>query len=1374
MAGVAAWGGENTKWTIHEKEANLLAGIWDVKVSSTVQTDTYHVSKYDPTQESGNATVTQWYETGPDLVRDNSPHWHEYNSSVHITESNDLCTVAVIANGSMSVWCDDYSKLPYYFSIPVPNQPATQIIFPGPGVQEIELPTGIDFTEYFGGNLSVIEDIDSTEIRAVLSTRSAFALLTESGKVAAWGDDGSGGKAPELTNVVQLFANRAAFAALLDNGTVVSWGDPQYGGATPPLHNMLTVFATQGAFAALTTSMHVVAWGAPEFGGLIRGIFELQPDTRSCPPTYTPSSNYSQCERASAYLGKPAPKHISNPSYPSGCWLNMTEDTVYYNDNSVHVPCMWERWDGVSLRGQWFREEESLRAEDCKEICCSDTRCSSTTHVYEFNNYNPSGVCRFYETEEMFTPTTTLTVTESMSPTVSLTASPKPSRTWTPSFTLTKTVTPTLPPTRTVTLTPTPTVTATITPFTTPTRTTTLTQPTPTVTTTPTIEVIYQHNVTYTSFVKVNEIQLICTADPRSVGHIVMEGVRGVVATSKSFMAVTGEKVAVWPHSNESVALKGVEDIDPDVNSVFGAEDAFLVVDKGWRVTTLWAPGGEGGTFWTEKLTPLDAQFEGKVLDIRTTRGAAAIVSEAGTVDAWKTKPDSLNRFVSLSNVACFWLPVNENKWVMYREQTTALECATICLNTPGCTGFEYPTRGSYCAPWLDWECTNISSPGWHYLTWGTDDYELYLLKDHVFDGYLNSSEAFYFVGKGNCTEGGEGMDAERVLGSTDQYHCRDLCAVDQNCASYVVTENLECILYKGVADGAADAGDGKMCYSRRPKSVEPSGMSGLSIGAVIFVNHEGDQETVVPVNETADGWFIPRSSIKMPNPKMYYLVTSTNLPQYDVVRWMMTKTTPNSTMPIHILNWYNYFVPTSRETSYGPFVLSTAIGTESVYIRPLRGRGKLWYETVPNAACPEIEKLVWNETTSFVVQAETPEKCSEVCQLIKSPGNCTSFAFWNGTTKCRLYFNDDCSYPKVNRLDGVGWVPQEGVDLYTLSVVDKKDVFDTTDYGQTAPTNLTMVEFVRPSREAFSAVNNGTAVAWGGILYGGDTKYLEVGKPKYLESGVDQVIPGIRSFSVRRTGDGHDECEITPCYAFKADEYKVPSQRKPNEDMDQICFDPHPESWSPNDFICVCTEVAYEAVGKAVECPAPPSLLMWPWLLLALPLIGGICMRLDIIHVEKLEIYRRTITFWDMYALHATGEEERALEDMLVANPGSELPLLRTLVPHTEVRGIEAKMFLLFQRRLGADAVRKLPMDLILLAQTFIYGPERIRAPYHRPMTPFGHVISSASTVRESLSPRRLRSKPNKDREGSSEWAPELITPLVCDDESSLTVTVL
>ncbi len=105
----------------------------------------------------------------------------------------------------------------------------------------------------------------------------AFAAITSTGSVVAWGDTRFGGSISAVannlsSNVTGVYSNFYSFAALKTDGSIVTWGDARYGGNSTSVANNLTsnvavVYSTERAFAALKTDGSVVTWGDAGYGG---------------------------------------------------------------------------------------------------------------------------------------------------------------------------------------------------------------------------------------------------------------------------------------------------------------------------------------------------------------------------------------------------------------------------------------------------------------------------------------------------------------------------------------------------------------------------------------------------------------------------------------------------------------------------------------------------------------------------------------------------------------------------------------------------------------------------------------------------------------------------------------------------------------------------------------------------------------------------------------------------------------------------------------------------------------------------------------------------------------------------------------------------
>lgn len=116
------------------------------------------------------------------------------------------------------------------------------------------------------------------QVKSVVSTKNAFAALTQAGAVHTFGSAGFGGDssvvAAQLTSgVKEVTGNERAFAALKQDGSVVVWGASSHGGqlsaqTQAQLNTGVTkVVSTNGAFAAIKNDGSVVTWGAANLGG---------------------------------------------------------------------------------------------------------------------------------------------------------------------------------------------------------------------------------------------------------------------------------------------------------------------------------------------------------------------------------------------------------------------------------------------------------------------------------------------------------------------------------------------------------------------------------------------------------------------------------------------------------------------------------------------------------------------------------------------------------------------------------------------------------------------------------------------------------------------------------------------------------------------------------------------------------------------------------------------------------------------------------------------------------------------------------------------------------------------------------------------------
>ncbi|CDT67609.1 hypothetical protein VCR15J2_470500 [Vibrio coralliirubri] len=115
----------------------------------------------------------------------------------------------------------------------------------------------------------------ANQIKQVVFSRRAVALLTLSGTVQAMGDPSGGGDSSlvdsELHSISTLYATDMAFSALRSDGSVFSWGHKLWGGdnstVATDLVGVRSLASSLSAFAAVNSLGKVVAWGNPDYGG---------------------------------------------------------------------------------------------------------------------------------------------------------------------------------------------------------------------------------------------------------------------------------------------------------------------------------------------------------------------------------------------------------------------------------------------------------------------------------------------------------------------------------------------------------------------------------------------------------------------------------------------------------------------------------------------------------------------------------------------------------------------------------------------------------------------------------------------------------------------------------------------------------------------------------------------------------------------------------------------------------------------------------------------------------------------------------------------------------------------------------------------------
>lgn len=115
---------------------------------------------------------------------------------------------------------------------------------------------------------------DLRNVKSVVGSDGAFALITNDGIVKAWGNSGFGGAMDtSYSGAVALSATARAFSVLLDNKQVRAWGDFYVGGGIPAyilrMNNVISIAASDGAFSILCEDGKTYAWGVEQYGSKV-------------------------------------------------------------------------------------------------------------------------------------------------------------------------------------------------------------------------------------------------------------------------------------------------------------------------------------------------------------------------------------------------------------------------------------------------------------------------------------------------------------------------------------------------------------------------------------------------------------------------------------------------------------------------------------------------------------------------------------------------------------------------------------------------------------------------------------------------------------------------------------------------------------------------------------------------------------------------------------------------------------------------------------------------------------------------------------------------------------------------------------------------
>ena len=138
-----------------------------------------------------------------------------------------------------------------------------------------------------GGDSAAVQHL-LVSVDTIVGNFYAFAAITDTGGVVAWGEPAEGGEIPTdlvtslSSGVTEVFYSNRAFAALKgDTGELVLWGNPYHGGdagaaAAYLTSGVRTVCGNDAAFTAFLQDGRAVAWGhsssVPQPGLLNAGV----------------------------------------------------------------------------------------------------------------------------------------------------------------------------------------------------------------------------------------------------------------------------------------------------------------------------------------------------------------------------------------------------------------------------------------------------------------------------------------------------------------------------------------------------------------------------------------------------------------------------------------------------------------------------------------------------------------------------------------------------------------------------------------------------------------------------------------------------------------------------------------------------------------------------------------------------------------------------------------------------------------------------------------------------------------------------------------------------------------------------------------------
>eukprot|EP01060_Flectonema_neradi_P034370 TRINITY_DN6014_c0_g1_i2.p1 TRINITY_DN6014_c0_g1~~TRINITY_DN6014_c0_g1_i2.p1 ORF type:complete len:1565 (+),score=272.96 TRINITY_DN6014_c0_g1_i2:45-4739(+) len=1174
FAGIAAWGDD--KWILHDQPSKVTVGISSANVLATYFTDTYYVYRED------HGTI--WLETGNTKYRLKNPSkWYETsNATVVAAASNDVVNFVAYDDGVTYAWkTGEPIQLPYIYTIDRTGGETPAKWLSGPIWHQAYWIKEPDFGDKIPSNIQ--EKLSSNNVHSAVATRAAFAVLLQNGEIVAWGDEESGGKMPQIDEpAIQLFATRAAFTALLQSGKVVSWGHGLLGGHNPFEHlisNVINVFTTSGAFAALTDSFQLHTWGNKDLGGTMKPENILVRDEYGmCPTNYEVLTTKEECQQAALTENLIVDYIVDTGkvNVPGGCYVDTVSGDYHWNDDPNPDHCVLSE----PMHPRYIRPiDATLRmvlenSTQCIQECCSMghacAACGFLTHsdprympkdgnetVYDYDYDN----CFLYTEREssMIMDMTGLVPKYSGIP-VKYGQEPYVA------------------------------------------------------TNRPSVE----------TYVKNLNISRICAPIASSLNSTAFQQnpsdpIRGVYANKYSFLALKDVGPLIFPYSAEKPIFKGLEDVDVDVSkSVFVSADMFLVPSKDSKYHPVYSVGGP--FFWTNELDkqePIDVEATMYVTAVRTGNTSMA-VSQNSTVQnvplskskafthVISSRPEAVQMFHEITGVACFWdgvLMANGSVFhliqdydVENRRNYSREQCARLCLDTPRCTGFEYPLDGTYCAPWLDGHCTNKTMLETHTAF---RNYELFILKSMGEEFNTTEPESYNLIANSNS------CDVETNLGETilsevpitTRQRCESLCTQNPLCQAFDYFEAnssvVNCRLFsrhkttEGVPPPSPSMDEDPIvpsCWSKavtivRNNDIPPEPCTDLS-----FRFENTNEVFVYPCTFTKydNGTYRKVIQWERNNPTQkvpirYQWSTSSGDPADDPVKWRLTITDvvgrkvvvehqhgTNDPITQHAID-----VPRNRNEDLYWMSIPKGSLKEGVALsytfEVLETRGKFWYHPQMNTFCDVNNYSKWKieEDYTFVENIHSVADCARLCENLVQ-NECRSFSYPHNDTvnQCALYFGETCIRDewryreKLNVLDRtILWQYRPGTDLYALSLLPRINQIHAIDsYKNQHIYNSYTVPHgkVAATTIAAFAVNNEetrSIEVFGNIADGGNASNLILGQQSYLNTtspnGVSVVLAGAKSFVLTSYGIDRVECVdlyCTPPLDYDNNQILVPS----------------------------------------------------------------------------------------------------------------------------------------------------------------------------------------------------------------------------------------